>query len=467
MNRSTRNLLICTMKKLLIVSAFFFVSCLSAAAQSWSEVGPLSNPFNSQINVLATDHLGNVYAAGHFYNPNTGYEYVAKWNGTQWTELGVGTNALKPNYFITTLATDLSGNVYAAGNFYNTANNLCYVSKWNGTNWTKLGEASLNARNTINMIGLDANQNVYAAGRFRDANDKSYVSKWDGTSWTVLGNATTPLNGNGDILSMAVTPDGTVYVAGEFKNASGDYYVAKWDGNNWTELDGTVKSYNGTAELRELAVDASGNVYAAGFSTSQDRGYIAKWNGTEWTEPGGANVLDVHSIETVAIDPSGNLLVSSFKRNSGNGVELVHKWDGIEWTTLGTGAGALPSNKYFVLSLVTDPSGNIYAAGEFTNANDKNIVVKWNPDGVITGIQDATDRIVRLYPNPAVDQFTVDAPEAGYVMGYNSLGVQVLDLEVNAGANTFSGLTMLSSGLYTLVYHTEQGSSISMKLWKE
>jgi hypothetical protein len=42
---------------------------------------------------------------------------VAKWNGTTWTELGTGSNALDPNSYIISIAIDTADNVYAGGYF--------------------------------------------------------------------------------------------------------------------------------------------------------------------------------------------------------------------------------------------------------------------------------------------------------------------------------------------------------------
>ncbi len=47
------------------------------------------------------------------------------------------------------------------------------------------------------------------------------------------------------------------------------------------------------------------------------------------------------------------------------------------WSELGTGVNALNANGPF-LSIVTDGSNNIYAAGYFTDNNGKQYVAKWN-----------------------------------------------------------------------------------------
>ncbi len=104
-----------------------------------SELGA-SGSFNSPIESIATDADGNVYTSG-YTDTGTNYNYyVAKWNGTAWSELGASGSF---NSFIFSIATDAGGNVYAGGNFTDTNNNNYYhpyyVAKWNGTTWSELG----------------------------------------------------------------------------------------------------------------------------------------------------------------------------------------------------------------------------------------------------------------------------------------------------------------------------------------
>jgi len=96
-----------------------------------------------------------------------------------WIELGGDSNALKGNGPIFCLCTDISGNVFAAGDLTNAADKH-YVAKWNGTSWNELGTGSnaLNANNWIGPICTDASGNVYAAGFFTNVNGYSYVAKY-------------------------------------------------------------------------------------------------------------------------------------------------------------------------------------------------------------------------------------------------------------------------------------------------
>ncbi|MCU7550890.1 hypothetical protein OCK74_17350 [Chitinophagaceae bacterium LB-8] len=101
-------------------------------------------------------------------------------NGTSWSELGTGTNALNANDYIGCLATDASGKVYAGGSFRNDSGE-CYLAKWNGSSWTETGTGAgaLHANNTIKTVVVKNETEVYAAGIFTDAGGSCYVARWN------------------------------------------------------------------------------------------------------------------------------------------------------------------------------------------------------------------------------------------------------------------------------------------------
>jgi hypothetical protein len=152
----------------------------------WKEFSPLNPETTGTVNALATIASGNLQYAGGSYAHTNGYRYVAEWNGTNWTEVGT----LNANADINALAVDNGGNIYAAGEFTNgnlPTNGYHYVAKWNGSNWSELG--SLKANSSIFYLAVDNVHGwVYASGYITNAAGNYFVTKWDGTSWSDLGN---------------------------------------------------------------------------------------------------------------------------------------------------------------------------------------------------------------------------------------------------------------------------------------
>lgn len=152
---------------------------------AWSELGGNNSlAANEIIECITGDSAGNIYAGGFFTNGldmNNSKRYVAIWNGITWSELG-GYNSLSANWSISSLCVDPFGSVYAAGEFTNGANvnyGNKYVAKWDGSNWSELGGSNnLAANSWINSVCSDIYGNIYAAGGFYNNQSHQYVAKY-------------------------------------------------------------------------------------------------------------------------------------------------------------------------------------------------------------------------------------------------------------------------------------------------
>lgn len=263
-------------------------------------------------------------------------------NNGPWTELGVG-------YFnasIFTICLDNQGNLYAAGGFTNSAGKF-FVAKWDGIAWTELG--NLNVDGTISSICADDAGNIYAVG-FTDNNLEAYMAIWNGSSWTY-----TPTVNELYLYNVITDNNGNVY-------ALGTAQVYKWNGS-WEAM-----SMSGWPHWTNGLLYAQGNLYVAGGALMGGTlGAVGVWNGSGWSYLG-----DINSYEqayNLAMDTQGNLYASGgFDFQSG----YVLKWNGGSWTDLN-----LNGNDK-VLGLAVSTGDNVYAAGEFANANNKFYMAKWN-----------------------------------------------------------------------------------------
>ncbi len=401
--------------KRILVSTLLTLLCFNTFAQAWTEVGTGTNALKATGSVasLLIDVSGNIYAAGGFIDGNLN-TYVAKWNGTSWSELGTGSNALINSGSFNTIesiAADNSGNIYAAGEFIN-INGKQYVAKWNGTNWTELGFGTnaLNANANIYSILVDHIGNVYAAGDFTNSGNSRYVAKWDGTSWSELGTGANALNANATIYKIALDASGNIYAGGYFTDGNGKEYIAKWDGTNWTELGTGTNALNADNFVSSIAIDASGNVYAAGrFSDSViyslGNEYVAKWDGTNWTKVGtGTNAIFNGIIRSLINDNAGNLYIAGDFLNT-SAKEYVAKWDGGSWSEVGTGTNALNAND-LIETVALDGSGNLYAGGFFTDATFHKYVAKYGMTSGVANVPGSVN-IICISPNPASNSVAI------------------------------------------------------------
>ncbi|MCL4824621.1 MAG: hypothetical protein KJZ57_10425, partial [Anaerolineales bacterium] len=165
---------------------------------------------------------------------------IAKWDGTNWSALGsngAGNGSLNDSVY----AIAVSGSdVYVGGYFYNVNNGgtklgaADYIAKWDGTDWSALGsngagDGSIN--DWVRAIAVSGS-NVYVGGNFKDMNnggtvlnEADNIAKWDGTDWSALGS-----NGAGDgslndwMRAIAVGP-GALYAGGDFINVNNNGVV--------------------------------------------------------------------------------------------------------------------------------------------------------------------------------------------------------------------------------------------------
>ena len=322
----------------------------------WIELGGAnalhaSGPIYSVI----ADAVGNIYAGGSFISSVTGSRYVAKWDGTAWSELGAG--SLKANSYIYSLCIDGNNNIYAAGAFTDAVGSR-YVARWNGTSWSQLGGAFA-MDGDIRALVADGKGSIYAAGRFHNASGKSYVARWNGSNWQEL----TGLDANGDIFSLST--DGTnIYAAGDFVNATGARYVAKWDGMGWTEA-GVNKPLGANNTIYATATDAAGRIFAGGdFVNQYNLNFVSHFSIADngWIETGsnGTGTFDASQIFTIAANAKADTVYASGCLNTNGTTGYVAKWDGQKWAAQGN---SVADN--CIGGMVTDNAGHIYLSGAF------------------------------------------------------------------------------------------------------
>jgi hypothetical protein len=380
------------------------------ALGQWASLGG-GVPASPNANVRAIAISGtDVYVGGTFtnLNNNDSLDFVAKWNGTSWSALGSNGSGDGSLSGLVDKIVINGTDVYVAGSFSNVNNNgtvlgaADYIAKWNGTNWSALGsngfgDGSINAQ--INALAVSGS-NVYVGGQFTDVKNSGfiltsadYVAKWDGANWSALGSNGA---GNGSLTSAqvyAIAISGSnVYVGGQFTNVNNNGtvlnaadYIAKWDGTNWSALSSNG-SGDGSLTNHVRAVGVSGsNVYVGGpFTDVNNNGtvlgaadYIAKWDGTNWSALGsnGSGGGSLTS-QVLGITVSGsNVYVGGIFGNVNNNgtvlgaADYIAKWDGTNWSALGSNGAGDGSLNYY-LSAIAVSGSNVYIGGLFTNVNN-------------------------------------------------------------------------------------------------
>ncbi len=372
---------------------------------SWSCVGN-GNGVSSLVYAVAADGNGRAYVGGNFRAVgNLFVNRIAVWNSltSTWSALG---NGLNSDVYALTL--DPGGNLYVGGVFSFLCGNADCTSLGQRVNgiakWTPSGDSGtwsgvgMGLDYTVYALAWDSNNNIYAGGSFTgicgDAacstrSRANHVAVWNGQIWSNLG-----LGLNQDVRALAVDQDNNLYAGGDFWNFCGNEdctmtgqrvnHVAKWTpggGGNWSLVGNGLDS-----NVLALAVDRNNTLYAGGFfsylcsapgctGNTQKVSGIAKWNGS-WSGVGNG-LKDYGYVRSLGVDEKNNLYAGgSFQSlcgdpdcfTTGATVNHVAKWDGSNWSALGSGVGPWP---FSYIQALTLSRGHLWVGGDFATAGDK------------------------------------------------------------------------------------------------
>jgi hypothetical protein len=167
-----------------------------------------------------------------------------------------------------------------------------------------------------------------------------------------------------------------LYVGGDFTTAGGNpaNAIAQWDGNAWSPLGSGMGDPLPSTSVYVKALAVSGtNLYAGGtFTTAGGNAAnsIAKWDGNNWSALGSGMDNNVLALAT-----SGTNLYAGgdFTTAGSTAASYIAKWNGSSWAALGSGM----NGSVHALSVY---GSTLFAGGSFTTAGSggSNYIAQWN-----------------------------------------------------------------------------------------
>jgi trimeric autotransporter adhesin len=347
----------------------------------WSDIG-----FGGAALAFASDGT-NLYVGGAFTNAggvlNTN---IARYDGTNWHSMGGGIgyfNNLSSYVYVLQLH---NGLLYAGGIFTNAGPTAATnVAVWNGSSWSSLGSGSANGVNNLVSSLAFQGDDLYAGGSFTIAGGISAngIAKWDGASWSPLGAGC-----KGGVQSIGILGS-DIYVGGAFTNVGGvnAREFAKWDGASWSTwptTDGVfVYPLNDVAN-RMLVKD--GSLYIGGnFNQAGDviANHVVRYDGNNFYPLGQkpANGIPTPPINVSCIGQAddgiyiGGLLTAAGKTLANR----IVRWDGTNWNDVGGGTvgGASSANRVLAIAGL---GNDVYVGGTFTGVGGINVsnIAHWD-----------------------------------------------------------------------------------------
>ncbi|MBU0744719.1 MAG: hypothetical protein KKE11_05060, partial [Gammaproteobacteria bacterium] len=355
-------------------------------------------PTDSETEKFTTDTDQALYVAGAFTSPGN---HITKYNDVDgWKTLGTGTNA---DSFVFAVA---KGDLYNAGQF-TTIDGVAanYIAKYNGANWSALGSGTSDYITALYTL----DDNLYVGGKFLSAGGLTTartIAKWDGANWSALAQGLYNAAGPGGIgfVRAIISLGKKLYIGGSvheiINTPAPDTYVpcvAQWDTetSTWSPY-GNFGSNNSFAFATiGTTLFTGGDFSSANFKNISQRGLSdPNWTWLIQFDGFGEPVYALTSIGNDLYIGGNFTRTNFFPYTEGN---RMMKWNsGSGWSALGTG---LNSGVNALISLGTD----IYVAGEFTTAGGltaqsiakwDTLTSTWSPIGTGTELNAQADGII-------------------------------------------------------------------------
>jgi len=309
---------------------------------------------------------------------------IARWDGAAWSALGTGVD-----HIVYALALNGS-DVYAGGDFLSAGGGpASYVARWDtiSNQWFALGGGPSGWVFALAVSGSD----LYVGGRFYTAGGvpANHIARWSmtGSQWYPLGTGVTSF-GDGDVWAIAISA-GTLYAGGAFTSA-GDApanHIARWDSiaGQWSALgSGASNGVGGNVyaiALRGSDLYAGGAFGTAGGTTA---GQIARWDGSQWSILGSGLTGGASPVHTLLVRGNDLYVGGGFTTAGSVSARGLARWDAVaqQWHALG---GVL-NNGVDGLGVWTLVGGadDLYLGGSFTHAGGLRAgnVVRWTTTGL-------------------------------------------------------------------------------------
>jgi hypothetical protein len=368
---------------LLTIFSFFHSLIFAQVTEQWIARYNGPDGLFDGAHAIAVDGSGNLFVAGQSLGEQTLSDFImVKYdaNGNElWAKRYNSIYNLDDG--ATSIAVDLSGNVYAAGWSHISANATAFTTiKYDalGTQlWVKHYIGPGNFRNQVNALGIDASGNVFVTGvstglasnddyatiKYNAAGNELWVKQYSG-----------PDNSIDYPHSLAVGQSGNVYVTGV---SNGDYLTIKYD------KDGNMqwqRAYNGPGNSIDVAakivLNAIENVYITGESFGMGTGYdfatisYSSMGNELWVNRFNNPQNGMDQGRSLGVDAHGNVYVTglsfsgaaqgsdyiTLKYNSGGNEEWVKKYEGV------VNGNDVPR------ALAVNAAGNVFVTGSSANA---------------------------------------------------------------------------------------------------
>jgi hypothetical protein len=334
------------------------------------------------------------------------------------------------------------------------------IARWNGSTWSAVGSGLeaiiIDGSNEAQAYGLYVHDDkLYVVGAFRSVHGDTCnsVAYWDGANWYGMN---FPVDFTNDVpLNFKIIYyKNEFYVGGNcYDNLGGGINndIARFDGVQWKQVGGGLKG--GLSDITDMVVYKN-ELYVCGYFRKIDGNVgnkIMRWDGVQWKDVGGG-ICESYAIATGMIVYEDKLYVVGIFDCVGYGLPArdIAVWDGDHWCSFGN---SFIDNK---ISCIGSYNGDIYIGGGFTTIDSFPVkfFAKWvgshSTDTcaapVSVALEPQTARQLLISPDPAFDYVTL-AANGSFA---TPLSVKVYDASGNEVTNAVQVTSNTGAGQLTI-----------------
>ncbi len=457
------------MKKLIFVFLFIYTLPIYAQTLTISPLGLGTTPTTKigigVINRLFTDTVDNIlYAVGGFSGIDGKSCYgVAKWDGQNWDSLGSG---IRESFIWDQIQNvkdviRFQNDIYIAGAFYKCGGkDITAIARWNGTEWFEVGggltdTSELGFSQWATVFDMEVyNNELYIIGNFKTAGGitTNSVAKFDGQNWTDLSQGIiNPYPVNTYLSLMFYNND--LYLAG-----IGSIGLLKRVGNTWQKIGAGVK---GDAWINRLEVYQN-NLYVGGYFNTNSGNIdnsLFYTNGTSYFSTAGgvlpSNLFDMQEYRS-ELYVCGQINFAGYQP-----IGRIAKWNGTQWYNTNLSILDPPNNPAGTLRALEVYNGKLIVAGQFSQINTTQVsgIASIDFGSVGVGVSNISQNAaVKLFPNPAQSQVRIELENNAKLQEirlFNAIGQLVL--QQNATTENTLDVSKLAKGIYVVHVQSDKG----------